>query len=395
MGCSASKRATNGSNNNTPVNAKKIQVVDNKDESQNPPVKESSKDTQKEEKESSSNVANIESDKVAQSDLRTGNSVASSTVSFTKREETTDAAERDASSLHEALESSGSFKVTEAIKILAPVDYEYRQSVRTKFEEKFNENLVEKIVVNEERTLETALRNLVRSKSECLADYLHHSVKTNNIKTLVEILTAWSPEVIAQAKQIYEKDRRVSLKEDISNTFSEKMSEESRTILLSLSLLERDDESKPVDESISNEECDEMSQSGKAIIDVVTTKKHNLGQLSSIFHQFQAKYFLEIAESIEIEFQDETEIILKTIINIVKDTPGHFAQELNEMFCKSSVNKDRMAFILVTRQPVDLSHIVNEYEKLTNGSLTEAVNKNLKGNFRDLLKLIIERAKSS
>ena len=108
-------------------------------------------------------------------------------------------------------------------------------------------------------------------------------------------------------------DRRVSLKEDISNTFSEKMSEESRTILLSLSLLERDDESKPVEESISNEECEEMSQSGKAIIDVLTTKKHNLGQLSSIFHQFQAKYFLDISESIEIEFQDETEIILKTI----------------------------------------------------------------------------------
>ena len=68
-----------------------------------------------------------------------------------------------------------------------------------------SQSLVEKIVVSEERTLESVLRYLVRSKSECLADYLHHSVKTNNIKTLVEILTAWSPEVIAQAKQIYEK----------------------------------------------------------------------------------------------------------------------------------------------------------------------------------------------
>ena len=125
------------------MNAKKIQVTDKKDDSQNPlvedAVKGSSEDTQKEEKEISSSVANIESDKAAQSDLRKGNSVASSTVSFTKREETTDAAERDATSLHEALESSGSFKVTEAIKILAPIDYEYRQSVRANFEEKFNE----------------------------------------------------------------------------------------------------------------------------------------------------------------------------------------------------------------------------------------------------------------
>ena len=87
-------------------------------------------------------------------------------------------------------------------------------------------------------------------------------------------------------------------------------------MLIALASLERDGESKELDESIVNEECGELSQGAQSIIDILTTKPYNRGQLRSIFEQFKAKYYLDIKESIEIEFHDEiTETVLQIIGN--------------------------------------------------------------------------------
>ena len=81
-----------------------------------------------------------------------------------------------------------------------------------------------------------------------------------------------------------------------------------------MSSLERNNDSKELEEDVINDECGELSQGAGSIVDILSTKPYSLQQLNSIFQQFKSKYYLDITESIDIEFQDEiTETVLKTI----------------------------------------------------------------------------------
>ena len=85
-------------------------------------------------------------------------------------------------------------------------------------------------------------------------------------------------------------------------------------MLISLACLERNEESGELDADVLKEECQELSQGAKSIVDVFVTKPYSRNQLKMIFEQFKSKYYMDIIESIEIEFQDEiTEEVLKTI----------------------------------------------------------------------------------
>ena len=85
-------------------------------------------------------------------------------------------------------------------------------------------------------------------------------------------------------------------------------------MLTSLASLERNEESLELDENVLNEECEELSQGAKSIIDVLSTKPFSRSQLKSIFERFKSKYYMDITESIEIEFQDE---ITETALNVI------------------------------------------------------------------------------
>ena len=109
-------------------------------------------------------------------------------------------------------------------------------------------------------------------------------------------------------------ERRVDFLEDVTNSIGEKLSEEQKSLVISLASLERSEDSGELDESALNDECEQLSEGAKSIIDVLATKPCSRTQLKSIFDQFKIKYYMDITESIEIEFQDEfTETVLKTI----------------------------------------------------------------------------------
>ena len=67
----------------------------------------------------------------------------------------------------------------------------------------FLQDLLEKTVLNEEKQIETCLKCLLRNQSEFLSYFMHQSIKKSDFKSLVEILTAWPPECVAQAKEKY------------------------------------------------------------------------------------------------------------------------------------------------------------------------------------------------
>ena len=44
---------------------------------------------------------------------------------------------------------------------------------------------------------------MVRSHAEFLSYFMYQSMKRNDYRSLVEIVTAWAPEILAQAKEKY------------------------------------------------------------------------------------------------------------------------------------------------------------------------------------------------
>ena len=91
------------------------------------------------------------------------------------------------------------------------------------------------------------------------------------------------------------------------------MSDDLKSMVMALASLQRADESQEVNEETIDDECTELSQGAKAIADVLTSKTYNKSQLAAIFKQFKEKFFFDIKDSIEIEYQDEIEVILKSI----------------------------------------------------------------------------------
>lgn len=91
------------------------------------------------------------------------------------------------------------------------------------------------------------------------------------------------------------------------------MSDDLKSMIMALASLQRADESQEVNEDTIDDECTELSQGAKGIVDVLTAKPYNKSQLAAIFKQFKEKFFLDIKDSIEIEYQDEIEVILKSI----------------------------------------------------------------------------------
>ena len=105
------------------------------------------------------------------------------------------------------------------------------------------------------------------------------------------------------------------------------MSDDLKSMILVLASLQRVNESQEVDEETVDDECTELSQGAKAIVDVLTAKTYNKSQLAAIFKRFKEKFFLDIKDSIEIEYQDEIEVILKSIGMFF----NHFRQGLAQL----------------------------------------------------------------
>ena len=61
-----------------------------------------------------------------------------------------------------------------------------------------------KIVINEDRDTEVALRNLLRNTQQLLAHSMNQCIKNSDYQTMVDILTAWPSKHVADAKEFYE-----------------------------------------------------------------------------------------------------------------------------------------------------------------------------------------------
>jgi len=402
MGCSASKKSVGESKSYPAV--KTIEVASNEEDNKSAIGQLNAEDgTVKSNKEKStgSNVAVTESPKAEENnngrdDVEDDTSIPQQ---FVKREENKEGADKDVTTLNEIIVNSISNNINGIIRILGSVSYEHRQLVRSKYQEKFNKDLLDEIILTEEKDIEMGLKSLVRNHAEFLSFFMHHSIKRSDFRALVEILMAWPSELLAQAKEKYKEDRRVDFLEDVTNSIGEKLSEEQKSMIISLASLERSEDSGELDESALNDECEQLSEGATSIIDVLATKPCSRTQLKSIFDQFKLKYYMDITESIDIEIQDEfTETVLKTIVGIASDTPLYFATLLHEILTSPQVSIDRLLFIVIGRQFVDLADIMKRYEEVSTRPFVNAIaqsKEHVKDPIRDLLLLVTERSNTA
>ena len=116
-------------------------------------------------------------------------------------------------------------------------------------------------------------------------------------------------------------DFKISFEKDLENYLDDLVVEGIKDVMTSLASLQRNDELKELDEDITKSEADELSKGDKSFMDVLLNNRHSKAQLAAIFQDYKARHYLTVADSIDINFDDEIGELLKIIGKCVDCDP--------------------------------------------------------------------------
>lgn len=87
-----------------------------------------------------------------------------------------------------------------------------------------------------------------------------------------------------------------------------------KDIMMSLATLNRTENNREIqDRALIDEAADSLSQGSDEIVELLTRKPYSKATLASIFKQYKLRYYLDVVDSIDIEFHDDSQMVLSTI----------------------------------------------------------------------------------
>ena len=109
-----------------------------------------------------------------------------------------------------------------------------------------------------------------------------------------------------------------SFSNDVSKSLDDHVTNTLKDIMISLSTLNRSENNPELeDETLIKEAADSLNEGANEILNLLTRKPYSKATLSAIFERYKLRYYLDITDSIDLEFHDEPQTILSTIGKIL------------------------------------------------------------------------------
>ncbi|XP_078056327.1 annexin A2-like isoform X2 [Mustelus asterias] len=293
--------------------------------------------------------------------------------------------EDDAAVLQKALETRG-IDEHSIIDILTKRSNAQRQDIAFAFERKTKRNLEEVLHRALSEPLRSVILGLMKTPAKYDASEIKGAVKGlgTNEDTLIEILCSRTNKQIQNMKTAYgelykKKDMAKDIKDDTSQKF--------RDLLLALAEGNRSEPSNVIDHELIDSDARELYDAGvknsKADVPkwIAIMTKRSVPHLQRVFGKYRSYSSYDMIESIKKEVKSDLKTTFVSLVQCIQNTPEFFADKL----CQSTVKRDVLTRIMVSRSEIDLLYIKREFKKKTTQTLHQYLSAATKGDYQRVM----------
>lgn len=301
--------------------------------------------------------------------------------------------EDDAEKIHEAVKGFGTDEQP-LIDILAYRSNAQRQQIRSKYQDKYEKDLID--VMKSELTgdfEEVTLALLMTPTAYdvyCLHDAIHGPGTRE--AALIGILCARTNEELSVIKDEYKKLYENSLEDDLRGDTSGDFED----MLIELSKGERE-QGNTVNKEKAEEDADTIHKAGDLaevhdLFRNVLCKK-NKAQVKATFEQYKKISGQTIEEAIKNanwENKNDTVEGYISLVEAIQDPVCFYAKRLQDAVDGFGTNDKQLIRIIVSRSETDLADIAAKFKEITGKSLEETIEDETSGDYKNMLLAIVK-----
>jgi len=292
-------------------------------------------------------------------------------------------ADDDVEKIHSAFEEKKYDIITE---IICKRKIKQIQDIKKRFLEAYGEDLKEKIENNyNDKKLKTLLLNLINEPIDNQINDLFKSMDGlgTDDDTLIEIIATTPPHKFKEISEKYEKKYSRKLEDDIKGDTSNAY----QRLLIAIVQGNRRENPYPNISKIKEIIKELKNEEGEKLDKDIFVKHFALSspiEILMIFYYYEKQYKQSLFKLIGDSFGNDSENLYKTLFDYYSNPSKYFAKRLNIW------DENIVIRTFSNRREIDLDDIKNEYKKLYEKELIEALKNNINGDgFKNALEIIL------
>lgn len=297
----------------------------------------------------------------------------------------------DAAVLRECMKGLGTDEKP-MIEILGHRTNAERQKIALSYKTQFGRDLIHDLKSELSGNFEDALVALMTPVADFLASELNKALSGLGTKedTLVEILCTRRNEEIKAITEAYERLYERSLEDDLKSDTSGDF----QRLMVSMTTAGR--EEGPADPDLAVRDAQALKDAGIGQWGTDESTFNSIFCLRSyqhlrrVFWEYEKLAGVSIVESIKSEMSGDLEAGMLALAKSIENCPAYFAEKLHQAIKGFGTDDKVLIRIITSRCEIDMVQIKQEYEKLYEKTLEEAIIGDTSGDYRRLLVTLVE-----
>ncbi|XP_022236303.1 annexin B9-like isoform X2 [Limulus polyphemus] len=280
------------------------------------------------------------------------------------------------------------------IEILGHRTNAERQNIALSYKTQFGQDLIDDLKSELSGHFEDALVALMTPVADFLASELNKALSGLGTKedTLVEILCTRRNEEIKAITEAYERLYERSLEDDLKSDTSGDF----QRLMVSMTVAGREEGPADPDQAVTDAQAlkdagiDQWGTDESTFNSIFCLRSYQ--HLRRVFWEYEKLAGVTIVESISSEMSGDLKAGMLAIAKSIENCPAYFAEKLHRAMKGFGTDDKALIRIVTSRCEIDMVQIKQEYQKLYEKTLEEAIIGDTSGDYRRLLVTLVEDA---
>ncbi|GMI80316.1 ANNEXIN 8, annexin 8 [Hibiscus trionum] len=273
------------------------------------------------------------------------------------------------------------------IEVLGRRNASQRKLIRLAYEELYEEDLVRRLEKELSGDFEKAVYRWILDPADRDAVLAHVELRESSDEhpVLVEISCTRSSEELLSIRRAYHARYKRSLEEEIFDNAKG----DTRKLLIGMVSAFRF-EGEEINKKLAKSEAKDLHEAIKDkkldnddVIRILTTRSKM--QLQATFNCYREEEGTSITKNLPNNSKNEFLATLRITVRCLQDPKKYFEKVLRNSMQRIGTDEDALTRVIVTRAEKDLKEIKELYYKRNSVRLEEAVDKETKGDYKDML----------
>jgi annexin A7/11 len=299
--------------------------------------------------------------------------------------------EADATALRNAMKGWGCDN-DEIIQVLAKRSANQRNAIEVAYKNLYGKDLTDDLKSELGGNFERLVIAMMLPWPQVAARAIKKACKGvgTDEETLIDVLCTANNCQIKLIKEAYQ----AMYDDDLEEVIEKELSGDFQKLLIAVSQAARH-EDDAVDHARAKEDAQRLQEAGELKLGtdegVFTSVlvRNNYAQLEAVSAAYQELAGKTLEEACESELGGDLLSAAKTILALAKSKDTYWAKRLNDSMAGLGTDDKALITIIVLRSEIDLGNIMQEYQKLYEKTLAEAIQDETSGDYKKLLLALI------